>query len=461
MEIDENGLLTDRLTRMYPMVNQKQTPLPSWWNPQDKYQTIWLKECNLRVHYKGTSKVDKDAGSVRANNPIPTTCGIYYFEINIIDQGEQGYIGIGISSKNVNLNQLPGWDSDSYGYHGDDGNKYHLSGNGKPYGPKFTTGDIIGCGINFIDKTMFYTKNGKNLGVAFLDIPYLAKKFYPTIGFQTKDAIIETNFGQNDFLFNINFMKNDLENKVKQSIMNVQLWDNFKTYKIIISYLMYHGYIETALIFAKSTGLNIDEDIKSIRNRQIIINLVKDGNIEDALLLTDEIYPNLFQENKELQFKLICRQFIEMINSKSHELQNELQFMKQPESNYLQFNGDVNNQSTLKKLLTLGEKIYNYNKTLNGTEYHDNLTKLMLDTFSLLSYSDPHNSCMSSLLDGSHRKDLYYELNTAIMKYLGKPSISLLDLAPSLATDIIKYIAEVSNPLAVFVNVESFIKSED
>jgi hypothetical protein len=33
-----------------------------------------------------------------------------------------------------------GWDKQSYGYHGDDGNSFCSSGNGQPYGPTFTTG---------------------------------------------------------------------------------------------------------------------------------------------------------------------------------------------------------------------------------------------------------------------------------------------------------------------------------
>lgn len=64
-----------------------------------------------------------------------------------------------------------GWDKGSYGYHGDDGNSFCSSGNGQPYGPTFTTGDIIGCGVNLVDNTCFYTKNGHHLGIAFRDLP--------------------------------------------------------------------------------------------------------------------------------------------------------------------------------------------------------------------------------------------------------------------------------------------------
>jgi len=57
-----------------------------------------------------------------------------------------------------------GWDKSSYGYHGDDGNSFCSSGPAQPYGPTFTTGDVIGCCLNLVDSTCFYTKNGVNLG---------------------------------------------------------------------------------------------------------------------------------------------------------------------------------------------------------------------------------------------------------------------------------------------------------
>ena len=48
--------------------------------------------------------------------------------------------GIGFATSEVQLDRLPGWDSHSYGYHGDDGCAFKGSGKGNAYGPTFTAG---------------------------------------------------------------------------------------------------------------------------------------------------------------------------------------------------------------------------------------------------------------------------------------------------------------------------------
>ena len=70
----------------------------------------------------------------------------YYFEITIVSGGNSSFIGIGLSASNSDLNCLPGWKPNTYGYHGDDGRlfEYSFDGRGKSYGPKFTTNDTIG-----------------------------------------------------------------------------------------------------------------------------------------------------------------------------------------------------------------------------------------------------------------------------------------------------------------------------
>lgn len=62
------------------------------------------------------------------------------------------------------MSRAPGWEPNSWGYHGDDGNVFASQNVGKTYGPPFGTGDVIGCGVNFRTGCAFYTKNGEHLG---------------------------------------------------------------------------------------------------------------------------------------------------------------------------------------------------------------------------------------------------------------------------------------------------------
>nr|CAD7568662.1 unnamed protein product [Timema californicum] len=222
-QVGTQNAIVDRLKLLHPMVNEDETPLPRSWSPKDKYNYIGLSQNNLRVHYKGHGKTHKDAASVRATHAIPAACGLYYFEVKIVSKGRDGYMGIGLSAQGVNMNRLPGWDKHSYGYHGDDGHSFCSSGTGQPYGPTFTTGDVIGCGVNLIDNTCFYTKNGHNLGVAFTDLP---PNLYPTVGLQTPGEVVDANFGQAPFVFDIEDMMRELRARTQATIHQYPVPDN-------------------------------------------------------------------------------------------------------------------------------------------------------------------------------------------------------------------------------------------
>jgi hypothetical protein len=76
----------------------------------------------LAVCYVGTGeRGDPDASAVRANHPIPPTCGVYYYEVEIGSKGRDGYISIGFCSRWTDLNRLVGWERESWAWHMDDG----------------------------------------------------------------------------------------------------------------------------------------------------------------------------------------------------------------------------------------------------------------------------------------------------------------------------------------------------
>lgn len=98
----------DIISRLYPNVNQSETPLPRQWSTKDKCSSLSLSMSNLRVTYKGPGKSHKDAASVRTDFPIPAASGIYYFEVKVLSKGRDGYMGIGLSKSDVLLSRLPG-----------------------------------------------------------------------------------------------------------------------------------------------------------------------------------------------------------------------------------------------------------------------------------------------------------------------------------------------------------------
>ncbi|CAL8277246.1 unnamed protein product [Lota lota] len=277
---------------------------------------------NLRVHYKGHGKTPKDAASVRATHPIPAACGVYYFEVKIISKGRDGYMGIGLSAQGVNMNRLPGWDKHSYGYHGDDGHSFCSSGTGQPYGPTFTTGDVIGCCVNLINNTCFYTKNGHSLGIAFTDLP---PNLYPTVGLQTPGEVVDANFGQHPFVFDIEDYMREWRTKIQAQIDRFPIgeregeWQSM-IQKMVASYLVHHSYCATAEAFAKSTDQAVHEELASIKNRQKIQKLVLSGRMGEAIETTQQLYPNLLERNPDLLFMLKVRQFIEMVNGTDSEV---------------------------------------------------------------------------------------------------------------------------------------------
>ncbi|RYH29209.1 hypothetical protein EON65_09335 [archaeon] len=125
-----------------------------------------------------------------------------YFEVKMQELG-QGDIGVGFADNDTFpvREQMPGWISHSYGYHGDDGKKYGEHSTSGDF-PLFEVGDVIGCGFDKDSRSIFYTRNGVLLGVGFENIE--DDKLWPVIGFSNRHddlAKVSINFGLEPFMY--------------------------------------------------------------------------------------------------------------------------------------------------------------------------------------------------------------------------------------------------------------------
>lgn len=180
------AVLSPRLDRGSP------SQLPSALDTRALGSFLSVSRDKLEVSYHGVGQHSNDVGAVRADTAVPMDVAVYYYEVHILSFGERGTIGVGFTPPDGKISRQPGWDASSYGYHGDDGHKFHASGRGIPYASPFQAGDVVGAGIHHGRREVFFTLNGQHLGVAFRDV---AAPLVPTVGLHSHGERVRINFG--------------------------------------------------------------------------------------------------------------------------------------------------------------------------------------------------------------------------------------------------------------------------
>jgi len=289
MAPSHRGMTYDLIEKIPPVEEEALPPLPSKWNVHDKNAGLEVLSDGQEVKFTGsksTSERDHEACAIRSDHPMPSQCGIYYYEVTIISRKREEYvtyatiydpvmifnfyrssIAIGFSGRGVVLTRLPGWEPDSWAYHGDDGHSFCCQSTGKHYGPPFTAGDVIGCGVNFRTGSAFFTKNGDHLGTAFREIK---GKLYPSIGMKKSGEHIRVNFGQSPFVYDIDGMMAQEKNYIRQQVEGTStaklappLSETELIQALVLQFLTHDGYVESARAFAEELqsekrALNLD-----------------------------------------------------------------------------------------------------------------------------------------------------------------------------------------------------------
>ena len=137
------------------------------------------------------------AGTVQASRPFSISVDgpIAYFEAAIRKWVPTGAIGVGLASAGYPTTDMPGWKPVSYAWHGDDGQIFRGCGFGTPFSTPWQEGDVIGCGIDFRQAAIFFTRNGLLQPVLLRGVD--TEGLLATLGFDAKGQCASVSFGPN------------------------------------------------------------------------------------------------------------------------------------------------------------------------------------------------------------------------------------------------------------------------
>lgn len=293
---------------------------------------------------------------------IPNGIGIYYYEVKLLNVNLNINDGISIGCSSLSPSKIENdlWCDDSIKterlnvmweaksgklcYHNDlktynPHTQSRFQQQARDNWPKYTKGDTIGFGIDFVKGKTFGTKNGVLIGESSL----LAMINNDNIQYVTINlgiySEVDVNLGGSCFQFDIlNYVRDkkiDVMNKVNSEpfipfsipdgeIVKDDLSISHFVDKLVLGYLKHRGYVETALELSKE----LQEDNDNNWNWQEISNFKKTLK---ALLIKDQIdeimnlitikFPNFWLTYERIEFKLLCFKYIKLIvESKNNDL---------------------------------------------------------------------------------------------------------------------------------------------
>lgn len=305
--------------------------VPAAWDVQARGPSMrYLDVSGLRVRYKGPGSDDRDAAAIRTDHPVPASCPLYYFEIEIVNRGRDGFIGIGFSVGDVKLDRLPGWEPHSYGYHGDDGHVFSGRGSGRAYGPVFGTGDWVGVVYNRVERTVSYTKKGLDLGVAFENVGEDA--LYPSVGFRTPDEEIVANFGGdlvgNPFRGDVEALRREATARLYRRVLATAVPRARKGQdvlgELVFEYLKHHGHWEAAAAVARDVlGGGSEVPPRAREEAAALAAVAADvaaGDVDAAVAGAEALVPGVMAAYPRVAFALQCQKLCELVRRRREDV---------------------------------------------------------------------------------------------------------------------------------------------
>ncbi|OWB84618.1 hypothetical protein B5S33_g3267 [[Candida] boidinii] len=458
-----------------------------------EFSTCTLHKSSTQSSY--TSRQITKYFTTRANESAERSYGIYYYEIEVLCGLRSCDIIIGYmdNKKNsIDTSNLRGADEFTWSYSGKDGKLSH-SENGRnnivKYTVRFGVGDIVGCGVNFYNNSIFITLNGVYLGEMF-KISKDVKSVIPLIS-MTEWNKTKINFGLNgnlNFTFDIDSYVETFKNKFLMDIdktvlpsfqLNIDSNTNNtnnntknRKEKNSISKTLVKSLNEKGKKIKNDGNINITEndipdivnsfvlsyfnnmgyadclkglklDIETERNALFSYNL---NNTAKDNSETKEIKEEIDEEEKEFELILRRQELRRLISS--GKILESIESLKENFSFVIDENPNIIFRLECLRLFDLIknsaliienedysndqndeiDKVFDYGKELKE-KYSKNskYSEYLNDISSLFAFPNPQDSPLSYLLDISEVERVIEDLNKIILSHYGYNKDSEID----------------------------------
>ncbi|KAK2978549.1 hypothetical protein RJ640_009508 [Escallonia rubra] len=204
---------------------------------------------------------------------------------------------------------------------------------------------------------------------------------------------VSVNFGEEPFIFDLKAFEAQERAKQQMMVEKVSIPQS-ASHGIVRSYLLYYGYEDTLSLFdtaslstvppislAQENGVSEQDNMYDLKRRKILRQLIRSGEIDDAVSKLRDWYPQIFEEHTSATcFLLHCQKFIELVRV-----------------------------GKLEEAVVYGRT--EFEKFYRLAEYDD----LVKECAALLAYEQPQKSSVGYLLEDSQREIVADAINAIIL----------------------------------------------